>query len=162
MYKIKLLILLLTSFILSSCVNSKKSDYDYKFSLNYIGGERDGLILKNYLNYYLNAKQIYDQSSFLVIEASISHQSNLFITNIDNTSDREKIISSLDIKIFNKQDNCYIYGKNNSISQFYIFAASDNFLSNQGAIKKIKKDNTESLVKKFIIDINNIDLNCKK
>ena len=100
MYKIKLLILLLTSFILSSCVNSEKTDYDYKFSLNYIGGERDGLILKNYLNYYLNAKQIYDQSSFLVIEASISHQSNLFITNIDNTSDREKIISSLDIKIF--------------------------------------------------------------
>lgn len=161
MYKIRLLILLLTSVLISSCIKYDKSNYNQKFSVDYIGGERDGLILKNYLGYYLQARQIYDQSSFLKIEANISHQSNLFITNIDNTSDREKVISTLDIKILNKKDNCYIYDSNFNISQFYIFAASDNFLSNQAALKKIKKNNTESLVKKFIIDINNLNENCK-
>ena len=161
MYKIRLLILLLTSVLISSCIKFDKSNYNQKFSVDYIGGERDGLILKNYLGYYLQARQIYDQSSFLKIEANISHQSNLFITNIDNTSDREKVMSTLDIKIFNKKDSCYIYDRNFNISQFYIFAASDNFLSNQAAFKKIKKDNTESLVKKFIIDINNLGKDCK-
>ena len=36
------------------------------------------------------------------------------------------------------------------VSQFYIYAPSDKFLSNQTALKKIKKNNTESVVRQFI------------
>ena len=150
MFKIRLSILLLTSFLVISCTNSQINTSDQKYSLDYIGGGFDGLLLKNYLISSLRNIDFYDPQSNFKIKANISHSSNLFITNIDNTSDREKISTNLSVEIINILTECRIMNEEINISQFYIYASSDKFLSNQIALKEIKKNHTESLVKSFI------------
>ena len=160
MFKIKLSILLLTSFIVFSCTNNKEEHLKQKYSLAYVGGEFDGLLLKNYLINNLKDLEIYDQNSNFEIKANINHNSNVYITNIDNTSDREKIDTTLLIQILDKKTNCNIFNDEISVSQFYIYASSDKFLSNQAAVRKIKKDNTETTVKKFINKLSNVNKKC--
>jgi len=160
MFKIKLLILLLINFLLISCIKEDTSKNNLKFKVGYIGGEYDGLLLENALNSYLNAQGIYNESSEYEIKANITHGSNLYITNIDNTSDRERITSTLSITIIDNQSACQIYDYNQTISQFYIFAASDLFLSNKKAVKEIKKNNTDELVKEFFKNLNRASLIC--
>ena len=46
MFKIRLLILLLASLYLFSCTNNKR-DGNIRLSVSHIGGEYDGLLLKN-------------------------------------------------------------------------------------------------------------------
>ena len=162
MSKIKLSILLLISFFVFSCANNQINNPNQKYSLSYIGGEYDGLLLKNYLTNGLKNLRIYDQDSNFEIQANINHNSNLYITNIDNTSDREKISTKLSIKIINKKLNCISFNDEITVSQFYIFASSDKFLSNQVAVKKIKKDNTESTVRQFINKLKKIDGQCNE
>ena len=160
MSKIKLSILLLISILTFSCTANQTNNFNQKYSVDYIGGEFDGLLLKNYLVNSLKNLNIYDKKSKYKIRASIGHDADLFITNIDNTSDRQKITTSLNIKITNILSNCEIYIDEFNISQFYIYASSDKFLSNQKAIKKIKKDNTEATVKEFINNLKNFDDKC--
>ena len=160
MFRIKLLILLLTSFFILSCTNNQNSDYKQKYSLAYIGGEYDGLILKNYLLSGLKNLDVYDQNSNIEIKANISHDTNLYITNIDNTSDREKISTKLTVQIINTKLNCDLFKDEINISQFYVYASSDKFLSNQVAVKKIKKDNTESTVNQLISKLKFIEYKC--
>ena len=160
MSKIKLSILLLISFSIFSCSNNQINNSIQKYSLAYIGGEYDGLLLKNYLTGSLKSFGMYDQKSNFEIQSDISHSTNLFITNIDNTSDREKINTNLSIKIINKESNCISFNDEITVSQFYIYASSDKFLSNQVAVKKIKKDNTESTVRQFINKLKKIDGQC--
>ena len=160
MSKIKLSILLLISFFVFSCSNNQINNSIQKYSLAYIGGEYDGLLLKNYLTGSLKSFGMYDQKSNFEIQSDISHSTNLFITNIDNTSDREKIDTKLSIKIINKESNCIVFNDEIGVSQFYIYASSDKFLSNQVAVKKIKKDNTESTVKQLINKIKKINGQC--
>ena len=162
MSKIKLSILLLISFFVFSCANNQINNPNQKYSLSYIGGEYDGLLLKNYLTNGLKNLRIYDQDSNFEIQANINHNSNLYITNIDNTSDREKISTKLSIKIINKKLNCISFNDEITVSQFYIYASSDKFLSNQVAVKKIKKDNTESTVRQFINKLKKIDGQCNE
>ena len=150
MFKIKLLILLLSS-ILVSCTTSLKVD-NPKLDLNYITGGVDGLIMKNMLTNYLQNYSLYDKNSNFKVDASISHNSNFFITNIDNTSERNLVSSQLNLTIINKVNNCEIYQSNNEISQFYIVVSSNQFTSNDAALEKIKKENTENLVKLFLED----------
>jgi len=150
MFKIKLLTLLLVSSILYSCTGNKLHNLNNQYSLAYISGEYDGLILKNLLKSYLLSFDMYDEESNLQIESSISHSSSVYITNIDNTSDRIKIVSNLNIKIINQINKCQIYKFDKTISQFFIFADSDKYTSNDKAQEEIKKENTESLVKLFI------------
>ena len=150
MSKIKLSILLLISFFIFSCTNNQISHNNQKYSLAYIGGEYDGLLLKNYIISSLKNLDNYDQNSKLEIQATINHSSNLFITNTNNTSDREKIDTTLYITIKNNEKDCEIYNDEINVSQFYIYASSDKFLSNKTAVKEIKKDNTEATVKQFI------------
>jgi len=160
MYKIKLLILLLTSLFLFSCSSSNQLSNKMKMSVGYIGGEYDGLVLSNTLNSYLNNFNILDYNSNYQIQANISHSTNLFITNLDNTSDRERIISNIDIKIFNKEQQCFTNSFSESVSQFYLLASSEKFISNKSASEKIKIENTENLVKKFINDIDENSFVC--
>ena len=160
MFKIKLSILLLISFFIFSCTNNQVNYSQQKYSLAYIGGEYDGLLLKNYIISSLKNIDIYDQNSIFEIQAKISHRSNLYITNTDNTSDREKISTYLDIRILDKSSNCNIFSYKTDISQFYIYASGDKFLSNRTAVNKIKKDNTEATVKKFINKLKDIDNKC--
>jgi len=160
MSKIKLSILLLISFIIFSCTNNQANNSNQKYSLAYIGGKYDGLLLKNYLTSGLKNLDIHDQNSDFVIQASINHSKNLYITNIDNTSDREKINTKLFIKIINEKSDCIVFNDEINVSQFYIYASGDKFLSNQAAVKKIKKDNTESSVRQFINKLKKIENQC--
>ena len=48
------------------------------------------------------------------------------------------------------------------IFQFYIFADSSNYISNNKAVDKIKKENTEALVRNFINTLDNPSYECKK
>ena len=160
MFKIKLLILLLTSFFINSCTNNQTHSFNQKYSLAYIGGGFDGLLLKNYLLSSLKNLNIYDPNSIYEIRSNINHSSNIYITNIDNTSDREKINTSLSFQIINTVDTCQLSSDQISVSQFYIYASGDKFLSNQTALRKIKKDNTESLVKKFISKLKTMSNKC--
>ena len=153
MSKIKLSILLLISFFILSCANNQINHNNQKYSVAYIGGEYDGLLLKNYLISNLKNFNIYDQNSIFEIQATISHSTNLYITNTDNTSDREKISTTLYITIKNINKNCQVYNEEINVSQFYIYASSDKFLSNQKAVKEIKKDNTETTVKQLINEL---------
>ena len=160
MFKTKLLILLLINFLFISCIKEDTTQESLKFKVGYIGGEYDGLVLKNTLNSYLNAQGIYNESSQYEIKANISHNSNLYITNIDNTSDRERITSTLSISIHDNGSSCKIYDFSQTISQFYIFATSDLFLSNKKAVNEIKKNNTDELVKDFFKKLNSASLIC--
>ena len=160
MSKIKLSILLLVSFLFFSCAANQNNNLNQKYSVAYIGGGFDGLLLKNYLISSLKNLNVYDQKSKYEIKASIGHATNLFITNIDNTSDREKISTNLNIRITNIVLNCEIYYDEINVSQFYIYASSDKFLSNQKAVKKIKKENTEATIRQFINNLKNVDDKC--
>ena len=153
MFKIKLLILLLINLAFISCVNSQK-DNKTKFSLSYIGGGYDGVMLTNQLQKHLNNFAMLDSNSIFQIQASVSHSSNLFITNIDNTSDRERIRSAIDIKIYNTKLECYTYSYENYVSQFYVLASGDKFISNKSAIEEIKIENIDYLLKLFINNLN--------
>ena len=162
MSKIKLLISLLTSFLIFSCTNNQIKYPNQKYSLAYISGEFDGLLLKNYLLSSLKNLNSYDKNSNFEISANISHSSNLFITNINNTSDREKIDTNLSIKILDTRSSCNVFEDEITISQYYIFAPSDKFISNQTALRKIKKDNTEILVRQFIYQLKDIKNECNE
>ena len=162
MSKIKLSILLLISFSIFSCSNNQVNHSNQKYSIAYIGGEYDGLLLRNYLTSVLKNLNIHDQNSQLEIQSNISHSKNLYITNIDNTSDREKINTKLSVKIINKESNCISFNDEITVSQFYIYASGDKFLSNKVAVKKIKKNNTESTVRRFINKLKKIDGQCNE
>ena len=161
MFKIKLLILLLNSLLFLSCT-SNRPDSEIKLSSAYIGGEYDGLLLSNQLRSHLKNFNMLDDSSDLQIQASISHSSSVFITNIDNTSDREKITSSINLNIYDKNSDCYTYSYNDGVAQFYILASSDNFGSNKRATQQIKFENTDYFVKKFINGITIDELVCNE
>ena len=139
MFKIKLSILLLISSIFLSCTKNNVNYKDVKYSIGYISGEYYGLILKNLLTNNLSNFGLYDKNSNYRIESSISHSSELFITNIDNTSDRMNVKSTLVIKVYNTKFKCVTYKFNKDVSQFYIFAKSDRYISNNRAEKKLRK-----------------------
>ena len=108
MSKTKLSILLLTSFFIFSCTNNQNNQINQKYSLAYIGGEYDGLLLKNYLLGNLKNLKIYDPNSNLEIQATINHTTSSYITNINNTSDRERINTRLSFQIINTVNNCEV------------------------------------------------------
>ena len=149
MFKIKSSILLLISYTILSCTSNTGS-LNSKLSVAYIGGEYDGLVLSNQLKSHLNNFGMFDKNSNFEIQADISHLQSLYVTNIDNTSEREKIDSSLNAKIFDKKLSCITYNYNKTISQFYVLASSDQFISNSTAVEEIKFENTEYLVKKLV------------
>ena len=159
MFKIKLLIFLLASFIILSCAKDRAKNNDIKYSIGYISGEYDGLILKNLLKNYLLNYNLYDEKSNFEIKPSINHSSNVYITNIDNTSDRTRVDSSLSVDITDNKNECSIYKFNKNISQFYILADSSKYVSNKSAFEKMKDENTDSLVKYFI---NNLGIKINK
>lgn len=161
MSQIKLLILLLINLILFSCANQNKINSNYKFSLGYIEGGYDGLIMSNLIRTYLKSYNLLDKKSELKIELGFGHSDSIFITNIDNTSDRQKISSDISIKIYDRVKACQVYFFSDKVSQFYIFATSEKFISNEKAVKKIKLENSEQLVKKFINNILYKELGCE-
>ena len=163
MSKIKLSILLLISLFIINCSSTnnlpKKNN---KYSLEYIGGGYNGLVLKKQLTSILRGFKSFDQDSKKTIKADINHETEIFVTNIDNTSDRERIITSLKVKVYDKELDCVIFKFNDAVSQFYIYAPSEKFLSNTKAVESIKYNNTEELVKYFVNDLTKIKSGCLK
>ena len=158
MFKIKLLILL--SLSLFSCTNNKNLELTEKFNLSYIGGGEDGLYLNNILKYKLVAADLFDKNSNYKILATIEHENNFYITNIDNTSDRNNIDSTLEIKIIKNESECLAYTFNENIQQFFLVSPSTKFLSNDIAEKSIKKENSNILLDVFINELRQTKLNC--
>ncbi len=159
MFKVKLLILLLTSLAMISCANNKNLN-DIKLSVSYIGGEYDGLVLSNQLKKHLNNFGMLDKNSNYQVDGEITHSSNLYITNFDKTSDRERVHSSIVLYIYDSVKDCKVYTYLEDISQFYILASGDKFISNKTALEEIRNDNTEYFVKKFINNLNQSDFKC--
>ena len=162
MFKTKLLILLLISFIFLSCTRDTLDHDITKYSLGYIGGEYDGLILKNLLTSDLYNFRAYDDNSNFKIESTISHSSELFISNIDNTSDRTRIKSTMTARVVDLRFKCDTQTFQEDITQFYLFADTDRYISNSVAEKKIKEENTEILVRNFINKILKTENKCKR
>ncbi len=162
MFKTKLLISLLISFIFLSCTKDTLDREVTKYSLGYIGGEYDGLILKNLLKSDLSNFMAYDDNSNFRIEASISHSSELFISNVDNTSDRMKVKSKMSAKVVNLRFKCDTQTFEEEVTQFYLFADTDRYISNSVAEKKIREESTEILVRNFINKVLNTENKCKK
>ena len=163
MSKIKLLISLLISLFIINCSSSNNTvKSHHKYSLDYIGGGYDGLVLKKQLISKLRGFNSYDQNSRKSIQSEITHSTEVFVTNIDNTSEREEVISSLKIRIFDTKLNCVIFRFEDQVSQFYIYASSEKFLSNTKALETIKYNNTEELVKSFINSLTKIKFGCLK
>ena len=163
MSKIKLSILLLISLFIINCSSSNNlSKNNDKYSLEYIGGGYDGLVLKKQLISMLRGFRSFDQDSKRTVKAEINHEMEIFITNIDNTSDRERVKSSLKVNVYDKKLDCIIFQFTDEVSQFYIYASSEKFLSNTKAIESIKYNNTEELVKNFVNDLTKIKSGCLK
>lgn len=161
MYRIKLLILLLTSCTLLSCANNTKQNDKKVFSLGYVGGEFQGVLLKDTLQSYLISAGMYDEYSNLEIRPSINHSEGIFITNIDNTSDRYRISSSLQSKIYDN-NNCLVYEHEENVSQFFVYASNSKFISNTTATENIRSNNINELVKLLINDLQNKKLKCEE
>ena len=155
MSKIKLLILLLISFYFGSCVSTHKSNN--QFNVDYIGGGADGLVYSNYLNAYLDSLNMYSSLSNLSINTSINHQQTVFVTNVNNTSDREKISSSIDVKINDKTQSCTVLEYKDNVQQYYVISSNINFTSNNKAVENIKRSNAEILTKKLTYHLSQID-----
>ena len=163
MSKIKLLTLLLISFFFASCSSTNyQVENNHKYSLDYISGGYDGLVLKKQLISKLRGFESYDQNSRKSIQSEITHSTEVFVTNIDNTSEREEVTSLLKIRIFDTKLDCVIFKFEDQISQFYIYASSEKFLSNTKALEAIKYNNTEELVKTFVNSLTKIKFGCLK
>ena len=148
MYRIKLLILLLISIFFISC--TKNHTNNQKYSLDYFGGGKSGLMLKNNLESKLKGYEIFDRDSNFLIKGSVSSSNDLYITNIDNTSDRELITTSVNLRVVNIEEDCIVFNFKDNISQFYIFSSGDKFISNSQASKKIVEINTDTITQNFI------------
>ena len=163
MSKIKLSILLLISLFIINCSSSNNlPKNNNKYSLEYIGGGYDGLVLKKQLTSMLRGFRSFDQDSKKTIKAEINHEMEIFITNIDHTSDRERVMTTLQVRVYDKELDCVTFKFNDEISQFYIYASSEKFLSNTKAVESIKYNNTEELVKNFVNDLTKIKTGCLK
>ena len=163
MSKIKLSILLLISLFIINCSSSNNlPKNNNKYSLEYIVGGYDGLVLKKQLTSMLRGFKSFDQNSKKTIKADINHETEIFVTNINNTSDRERVMTTLQVRVYDKELDCAIFKFNDEISKFYIYASSEKFLSNTKAVESIKYNNTEELVKNFINDLTKIKSGCLK
>ena len=110
MSKIKLSILLLISLFIINCSSSNNlPKNNNKYSLEYIGGGYDGLVLKKQLTSMLRGFRSFDQNSKKTIKAEINHETEIFVTNIDNTSDRERVMTTLKVRVYDKKIDCDIF-----------------------------------------------------
>lgn len=149
-FKIKLLILLLVSLFFITACSNKILNRNHNYKISYIGGELKGLYFSNHLKNMLVSNDFYNNSSYFTINASIDHGGEIYITNIDNTSDRERIKSSVNINIYDELNKCVVFRYNESISQFYVIVSSKFFESNNFAKEEIQEQNTEILIDLFI------------
>ena len=73
-----------------------------------------------------------------------------------------RVNSDVTFEIVDQKFKCVISKYKKSISQYYIFADTDKYISNNEAEKKIKEENTEALTKDFINKLKKPKAICKK
>ena len=78
------------------------------------------------ISYDLKNLEVYDQNSNIEIKPTLV-QYKFYITNIDNTSDREKVSTKLSFQVVDTRLNCDLYKDEINISQFYIMPLVINF-----------------------------------
>ena len=148
MFKIRSLILLLISLTIISCASKKVTSS--QFNLKYIEGGESGVLYANYLKMYLKSLDMLNDQSGYSISTSINHEISVFITNVNNTSDREMISTTVTARIKDEDQNCFLMNYENNLKQFYVISSNINFTSNTKAIESIKKNNSEILAKEFV------------
>ena len=159
MFKTKLLILLLINLSLMGCIGGNNMPNN-KFELNYVAGGVDGLMLRNLLESFLKNTDMYYKDADLKIDVAVDHQKMLYITNVDNTSDRERITSIINAQIKSSNKDCTVLDYKYETSQFYVIASSENYTSNSIAVEQIKIANLEILIQRFLSKIRNKSLSC--
>ena len=138
MYRIKLLILLLISIFFISC--TKNHTNNQKYSLDYFGGGKSGLMLKNNLESKLKGYEIFDRDSNFLIKGSVSSSNDLYITNIDNTSDRELITTSINLRVVDIENDCIV------------FNFTDDTYTSDIALIRVENDKIKNLTYKMYIN----------
>ena len=128
MFKIKLLILLLINLTIFGCTKNTKKAVN-TFNVGYIESDIDGLIAYNFFESHLNSFSALNNQSKFKIYGTISHSGDLYITNINNTSDREKITSTLEISITN--NDCIVYKSIILLHNFILLHQAQNLKATQ-------------------------------
>ncbi len=160
MFRIKLLILLLVSLLVTSCSNNQVSNKN-KFYLSEVSGGEDGLNLYNILSGTLRSNGLLSKNSKYKIQSNIRHENESYIVNVNNTTSRTKITSHLEINIIDDEEKCILMSYSDYLSQFYVNAPSINYMSNSRAANEIKLQNTSFLINKFIQKLVNTEMICK-
>ena len=66
------------------------------------------------------------------------------------------------MKIYDTDFECHTHFYKDNLSQFYVLAVGDKFISNKSAVEKIKIENVDYFVKVFINNLNETDLICNE
>ena len=153
MYKIKLLILFLVSFILVSCTKNNYSQT--KFTVVSSGDDLDYNI-SNTLIQYLDSMNMYDSTNYdFKIDFSSNFKQDTFITNIDKTTDRSKISFNIEYRVTKKfrDFTCPVFIQKYKKVSSYIYASGEYNRSNEAAEREIKNNLIDLTTNDFIDDL---------
>jgi outer membrane lipopolysaccharide assembly protein LptE/RlpB len=153
MSKIKLLILLFSIFLNTSCSIKLQNvtDYNNKFSVNHLSGGQDAFIFRNIFIQQLIANNIYDANSELIIALSISNEEEYLSTSITKVATRKLNRLIIDTEVFTVENkDCILFQENYSSEQSYLLSNSSANLSNIAAESDIFLINSENISLKII------------
>ena len=153
MSKIKLLILLFSIFLNTSCSVKLQNvkDYNNKFSVNHLSGGQNAFIFRNIFIQQLIANNIYDANSELIITLSISNEEEYLSTSITKVATRKLNRLIINTEVFNLEDkDCILFQENYISEQSYLLSNSSANLSNIAAENDIFLINSENISLKII------------
>ena len=156
MSKIKLLILLFSIFLNTSCSVKLQNvtDYNNKFSVNHLSGGQNAFIFRNIFIQQLIANNIYDANSELIIALSISNEEEYLSTSITKVATRKLNRLIIYTEVFTVENkDCILFQENYSSEQSYLLSNSSANLSNIAAENDIFLINSENISLKIIDDL---------
>jgi outer membrane lipopolysaccharide assembly protein LptE/RlpB len=156
MLKTKFLILLFSILVLSSCGIKLKNieDYDNKFSVKYLSGGQNAFIFKNVLTQQLIANNIYDISSQNIISITMDENKRYQSASITKVATRKLNQLSIQIKIYNDEnEGCILFKDEYKSEQSFLLAKSSANLSNLSAESDIFLINSENISIEIIDDL---------
>lgn len=156
MLKTKFLILLFSILVLSSCgIKLKNIDnYDNKYSVEYLSGGQNAFIFKNVLTQQLIANNIYDISSQDIISITIVENKRYQSASITKVATRKLNQLSIQIKIYNDEnEGCILFKDEYKSEQSFLLAKSSANLSNLSAESDIFLINSENISIEVIDDL---------
>lgn len=160
MLKVKLLILLFSIFLLTSC--SIKSDKlqlgEYqKFSIDYLSGGKNAFIFNNIFTQQMVASDLFDKNSLNRISVDMSVGEEYQSTSITKVASRK--LNELFIKIVAYKEGeggCMFFNKSYLVGQSFLVADSSANLSNVAAQNDIFIINSENISFEIIDDLSSI------